>query len=797
MKRSTKTALLGILLCLAQKISAQQTFIPTDLTLSNVKTMYGAAGDGITDDTQALRQACRTYLSSFSQNIVFYLPPGIYRVTDSIRFLNNFFDKEVVLIGQDPATTIIRLDDNAPLFQDAAQPRPMFWTRAGGQAFGMYFKNLTINTGNGNPGAVALDYITSNYGMIENVTITSPDGSGYCGISMERGWPGPGLLKDVTINGFQYGMRITQCEYSMTFEDIALNNQSVAGMYVNCNTLAMRKVVSNNSVPFLIGQGVRLTLLESQLNGGAAGLAAIDAGAGGCVFARDVTTTGYDNVLRFDGTNLPGTSITEYHTGTAYSLFPNNGLSLGLPIEETPSYVNNNPAEWANISNYGAQLWDYCCPPYHDSGPGIQAALNSGAKVIYLNKALSEGSVFHIFADITIPPTVEMIIGFHQSGFGFHNGSKFVISANAATPLFFDGVEGVVVENNSQRTVVMKSASGDYRNTAANTNGKVFLEDFVNAFAPAHPVRMWARQMNPELQSESAINILNDGGQFWILGLKTEGRATLVDGRNNSATEVLGSLIYPASSFSGTNQVAFTIDNSEFSITGMTRTSYLGNGWYGITVVETQGTTPLSLTTPNIPEFYTMPFYRSGMEPLPITLTQFTGQATPAGNALQWRTAREENSSHFELERSPDAVAFTRFQTLPAAIHSTTPRHYNGLDPSPFLEGTFYRLRSVDRDGRSALSDPIFIPAGPGASLGVWPNPAQGMLTLQLGSGPLAPCRAQLCNALGQVVLSQTWQAEDGSRPLTLQLGGLPAGMYHLQVFHNGMSIGQGKVIKD
>jgi len=47
----------------------------------------------------------------------------------------------------------------------------------------------------------------------------------------------------------------------------------------------------------------------------------------------------------------------------------------------------------------------------------------------------------------------------------------------------------------------------------------VFLEDV--SFGPYYFSRqnVWAHQLNPENQAE---HVLNDGGQLWVLGLKTE-----------------------------------------------------------------------------------------------------------------------------------------------------------------------------------------------------------------------------------------------------------------------------------
>ncbi len=398
------------------------------------------------------------------------------------------------------------------------------------------------------------------------------------------------------------------CEYSMTFEDITLRNQTVAGIRNACNTMSIRKLRSENTVPAIRNDNGRVIILDSELNGGDKANSAIV--NTGFLYARNVNTSGYANAVSTNGTPVDGTYVSEYHTNPDFSLFPNEGKSLNLPIRETPIHVNNNPADWANVATFNAHPTN---PLYgfSDATPGIQAALNSGKKVIYLGEIGDNGTRYCIYGDITIPATVEKIISLSSGGFQFFNGSKFVVNETATKPLFLERLDGMNLLNNSKRTVVAKHSSMNYQNTALNTNGKVFLEDFGSAFTPEFPVRMWARQYNPEVQPENERDMNNAGGKFWILGLKTEGRAVIANTTNGGSTEILGGLIYPASSFSGTTQPAFTVTDSKLSIAGLTMTSYINNGWYGIAVQETQSgetrTRPASDIWTNSP--YQFSFY--------------------------------------------------------------------------------------------------------------------------------------------------------------------------------------------
>jgi hypothetical protein len=438
--------------CILCKINAQQTYFPqANVAWKNLKTDYGAFGDGIHDDTQAFRTAVRTYLNPYNSLVAVFIPKGTYLVSDSIQSLMGYYDCCLLLQGENRDSTIIKVIDNAPNFQSKSNPRPVFKTRGGNQAFGNYFLNLTINTGLNNKGVVAFDYITSNYGAIKDVTINSPDGSGYCGLQMEQDWPGPGIIKNVKINGFDYGIRVATCEYSMTFEDVTLTNQAINGIYNVCNTLSIRHLKSNNSVTAIRNQG-RIILIDSELKGGTASNTAINNST--FLYARNLSTQGYGTSITYGTQTVTTPYIEEYQVNVNYSKFPNDNKSLGLPIEETPEYYNNKPSDWADVTTFGANPTN---PDYgfSDATAGIQAAFNSGKKVIYFGKIGDNNTGYCIYADIVIPASVEKIIGLNLSKLRFINNNKLIIDSSATKPLFIEGFKSSVnLLNNSKSNTV-------------------------------------------------------------------------------------------------------------------------------------------------------------------------------------------------------------------------------------------------------------------------------------------------------------------------------------------------------
>ncbi len=75
--------------------------------------------------------------------------------------------------------------------------------------------------------------------------------------------------------------------------------------------------------------------------------------------------------------------------------------------------------------------------------------------------------------------------------------------------------------------------------------------------------RVWARQLNNEF---NGTKIANRGGQLWILGLKTEGHGTVIDSLPGASSELLGTLLYPATSLLP-DEVAFKAVDARVSLT--------------------------------------------------------------------------------------------------------------------------------------------------------------------------------------------------------------------------------------
>ena len=611
-------------------LNVERTFPSTTSTgMVNVKT-YGATGNGVTDDTAAIQSAISHNIhgaSSTGNGTILYFPAGTYLVSNPLLWhnLSSAWSSGLTLQGENEENTIIKLTDNNASYQssssstdviDMGSQDPLNNNGGGNDGFDNYIFDMTIDVGKGNPGATALDFMGNNYCGLRNVTLRSSDPNhvGTVGLSMLRYATGPCLMKNVVINGFNYGIENGQIDYSTTYEDLTLLNQSLYGIDNNGNVMSIRGLSSQDSVPAIYNQSSLglVTLLQASLQGGSASTSAIV--NDGTLYVRNVSSTGYLSAIQNGTSTVPGATVNEYDSGPEKGLFSSATSSLNLPIQETPLFEDTNLADWANVVTYGADPTGAT-----DSSAAIQSTMNSGATTAYFPTG-----TYKVSQTIHVSGAVRMIDGFDSyitpPNTAFQN-------ASSPTPLFeFDAGSSTVtlnhiqlgnwgsypypgiifIEQNSSRPVVLldsaylsigTQATAAYQNTGSGT-GQLFVEDVSAApWQILYPQNVFARQINPE---GSFTKILNNGGTLWILGYKAEGAQTEIETDNSGSTEMLGGYFYPATNVP-TNESAFVINNSraslEYAVTSYGAPSSNPYPNFQTQVTETQNGTMRSLAT--------------------------------------------------------------------------------------------------------------------------------------------------------------------------------------------------------
>lgn len=120
---------------------------------------------------------------------------------------------------------------------------------------------------------------------------------------------------------------------------------------------------------------------------------------------------------------------------------------------------------------------------------------------------------------------------------------------------------------------------------------------------------------------------------------------------------------------------------------------------------------------------------------------------------LEWTTTRELNNSVFEIERRYDQdTGFVKVGTVPTMAangNSTFKIDYKHADPNQYGGWTYYRIKSVSKNGRTSYSEVKAVP--PFLEVNIWPNPNRGQFQLRV-QGNTGAVLVQITNILGQVM---------------------------------------------
>lgn len=165
--------------------------------------------------------------------------------------------------------------------------------------------------------------------------------------------------------------------------------------------------------------------------------------------------------------------------------------------------------------------------------------------------------------------------------------------------------------------------------------------------------------------------------------------------------------------------------------------------------------------------------------PLPIELLYFNAKAERDHTVtLGWATASEHDNSHFTIERSTDASIWEALMDVPAVGNSTNTTIYAETDRTPFPELSYYRLRQVDEDGTTTVSNVVPVRIEEEHEVVVFPDPAQDLVNV-LFDPSLGQAGIHVINELGQTVPVPVITKDGSAR---IDVSQLPEGNYVVMV---------------
>lgn len=530
---------------------------------------------------------------------ILYFPKGVYLVSDTICYsfdnlvngMNAEINWRMRMIGESQGETILKLKDGSHGFEYGTGRPVISFIRGRDSNISMsnFLRNLTIDIGAGNAGAVGVEFFGCNCAGMENVTIrtSDPEYRGHTGLSVCHDRATGCVFQNISIDGFDDAARFHSDSY-LVCENINLKNQREKGISIQQRAIiSIRGLFSENKVPALRikGHSANVVLLDAKLQGTNLDAPAIQL-LDGQVLLRNIQTTGYHCALGGAYSHGWGCDamllepyIQEFVSGGITTLSEGQEkCSLNISVEKTPEFATETDfSEWVHPSMFGA-VGD----GKQDDTIAIQKAMDSGKSIIYFQQGR-----YLINAPIRIPASVQqinfMFVDFvaGEALKQMTNQGMFTVIGESTAPLLIEDVFSFeenygfhyFIDHASTRTLVLKNihtqSCASYRNSVPG--GTVFLDNCVSTTGIFNETyqqpcfffqgqKAYCIQIDPEYTPDK---IINDASTLVILGYKTEGHGAAIITRNGGRTEAFGGFVL----FGPNNDTPLLVnDNSDMAI---------------------------------------------------------------------------------------------------------------------------------------------------------------------------------------------------------------------------------------
>ena len=178
-----------------------------------------------------------------------------------------------------------------------------------------------------------------------------------------------------------------------------------------------------------------------------------------------------------------------------------------------------------------------------------------------------------------------------------------------------------------------------------------------------------------------------------------------------------------------------------------------------------------------------------GCSVLPVSIFNFGGMIKNSQAYLNWSTAVESNNKGFYIERSKDGKDFASLGFVNGKGNTSQITNYSYTDASLKdinVSKTYYRLKQVDIDGKSAYSNVIELSLDNIANSGKWklyPNPVKNSATVEVNLETASKVKAQLISRDGKILLNtDKGLLNEGTQQFYINTQTIAKGSYILRI---------------
>jgi hypothetical protein len=174
---------------------------------------------------------------------------------------------------------------------------------------------------------------------------------------------------------------------------------------------------------------------------------------------------------------------------------------------------------------------------------------------------------------------------------------------------------------------------------------------------------------------------------------------------------------------------------------------------------------------------------------LPVSLTSFTGENTASGIRLNWKTASEQNNSHFEISRAGEDKNFKFISRINGKGNSETVQNYIFNDNNPLNGNNYYQLKQVDFDGTETIFNQLVAVKSAFNNQNFKVSVSEeSVLNAHIYATSYASGKIAVYDMSGKKIFEEQVSLQEGNNTISKALPAIQAGVYIARVLANGLN---------
>ncbi len=445
------------------------------------------------------------------------------------------------------------------------------------------------------------------------------------------------------------------------------------------------------------------------------------------------------------------------------------------PAGEAPTPITVNPNSYTSVGNpyassidfYGLTRTGFSTATYYIFDPqlttsGYSAYGYGGYRTISFNTSVpSSGN----YVDGTIPP--------------IQSGQAFFVDNPGAVAGSISFTETAKV-NGSRSIFRAPLRDGDFTDPDAQLRGNLYVHHNNEYILIDGELTQFQPSYNPGLDGLDARKLMNTAENMGM----TSNNTTLAIERRPIPL-VTDTLFYQLSNMKQ-KPYRFEFIATKMDISGLE--GYVYDQFLKTeTMLNMNDTTNIDFNvTGDVRSSVTnrfMIYFKPAAGPLPVTFTNVNAHLQNKDVIVEWKTENEKDMNGYTLQTSLDGANFKSLAFIKAGNNGVGKYAYTDADVVPGYH--YYRVQSVDANGRTALSRIVKVWVGSGKHLiTIYPNPIRNNeVNLQFEGQVEGVYKARLLNSGGQVLVAREINFAGGNGNETIQLDQYTAhGVYHLEI---------------